>query len=69
MNYELENRVTHLEAENEGLRKLVQGKNELLKKALEENQQIAFQNLHAEGGTVRMMETLTFRARETNSAS
>jgi len=37
MNYELENKVTHLEAENEGLRKLVQGKNELLKKALEEN--------------------------------
>lgn len=34
MNYELENRVTHLEAENEGLRKLVQGKNELLKKGV-----------------------------------
>ena len=35
MNYELENNITHLEAENEGLRKLVQGKNEMLKKAME----------------------------------
>ena len=40
MNYELENKITHLEAENEGLRKLVQGKNERLKKAMEENDRL-----------------------------
>lgn len=36
-NFELENKIKHLEAENEGLKILLHGKSELLKKVMKEN--------------------------------